>query len=507
MLSSIRDGIIEAAGLEVDLRRLQLPGNLDSLYGPLFDRAIEQMVRVESGEPVNIDENRVVGHFWLRNPDIAPPGYGDQIREAWKNIEAFVNQYFAGAKRCFDNVLWIGIGGSALGPQMIYHALREAGTRPRMFFFDNTDPAGFRRTLDEIAEYGGLSHTLVVTVSKSGTTKETLNGLAVTQREFDGNGLSLPSQAVAVTVKGSQLYESAATWLGRMEIWDWVGGRTSLFSAVGLLPAMAAGFDWRALLAGARTMDDATRGRELNGNAALSLAAAWHHLVQHHGLRNMVVLPYSDRLEWLGRYLQQLVMESIGKNGEGITVYGNKGSTDQHAYVQQLREGRADFFVTFVRMLDSGVSDWEVGKGRTTGDYLLAFQEGTARALSQVGRPSLRITLNALNARSLGALIALYERAVGFYAAIAGINAYHQPGVEAGKKASDSILKLQDAVLELLSRSGDPQSVKQLASEARGDEDLVYDILHRLAVQQRHGVVLTSVGASAGECEFVHQRP
>jgi glucose-6-phosphate isomerase len=195
-------------------------------------------------------------------------------------------------------------------------------------------------------------------------------------------------------------------------------------------------------------------------------------------------------------------MESLGKGGQGITVYGNKGSTDQHAYVQQLREGPADFFTSFVRVFDSGVPDWEITPGRTTADYLAAFQEGTARALSEAGRPSLRITIDSLRAQSLGALIALYERTVGFYAAMIGINAYNQPGVEAGKKAADSILELQDALLKALSKPDECQSVATLARSTHSDVDLVFDILARLSSRRRYGISQAGTGNSPSECTF-----
>ena len=137
-------------------------------------------------------------------------------------------------------------------------------------------------------------------------------------------------------------------------MFDWVGGRTSITSAVGLLPGALIGCDIRDFLAGAAQMDAATREADLRRNPAALMAASWHVAGGGRGQRDMVVLPYRDRLEVFSRYLQQLVMESLGKrlnrNGEvvhqGIAVYGNKGSTDQHAYVQQLRDGVDNFFAT-----------------------------------------------------------------------------------------------------------------------------------------------------------------
>jgi glucose-6-phosphate isomerase len=173
----------------------------------------------------------------------------------------------------------------------------------------------------------------------------------------------------------------------------------------------------------------------------------------------MVILPYKDRLELFPRYLQQLVMESLGKETDldgniahqGIAVYGNKGSTDQHAYVQQLREGVLNFFVTFIEVLaDRQEGGLDVEPGVTSGDYLSGFLHGTRRALYENGRESMTITVRDVNAETVGQLIALYERAVGFYASLVNVNAYHQPGVEAGKKAAQDIIALQSRVLDSL---------------------------------------------------------
>src|SRR5687767_9215849 len=141
-------------------------------------------------------------------------------------------------------------------------------------------------------------------------------------------------------------------------------------------------------------------------------------------------------------------MESIGKQldlkgnrvEQGLTVYGNKGSTDQHAYVQQLREGVPNFFALFIRVLESGGSKSEVEPGVTAGDYLHGFLLGTREALFENDRESITITIARVEAQTVGGLIALFERAVGLYASLLGLNAYHQPGVEAGKKAAASIL-------------------------------------------------------------------
>src|SRR5256714_2059293 len=162
----------------------------------------------------------------------------------------------------------------------------------------------------------------------------------------------------------------------------------------------------------------------------------------------------------VSRYLQQLVMESLGKEKDlagqvvhqGIAVYGNKGSTDQHAYVQQLRDGVANFFVTFIEVRrDRSNEKFEVEDGVTSGDYLQGFLRGTRAALYEGERDSITLSIPQVDAFQVGALIALYERAVGFYGSLVNVNAYNQPGVEAGKKAATRILQLQPKTLAQLS--------------------------------------------------------
>jgi glucose-6-phosphate isomerase len=202
----------------------------------------------------------------------------------------------------------------------------------------------------------------------------------------------------------------------------------------------------------------------------------------------MVVLPYKDRLLLFSRYLQQLIMESLGKrldlNGkvveQGLSVYGNKGSTDQHAYVQQLRDGVNNFFTLFIRVLEDGGDPLELEPGVRTGDYLDGFFLGTREALSGNNRQSMTITVPRVEARTIGSLIALFERAVGFYATLVNINAYHQPGVEAGKKAAADLLDLQKKLLAGLKPR--PQSPAALAP---GMEEAAYLILEHLAANGR----------------------
>lgn len=314
------------------------------------------------------------------------------------------------------------------------------------------------------------------------------------QAACDRQGVSFPKRAVAVTSPGSALHTVATQegWLARFPMWDWVGGRTSITSAVGLLPAALMGFDVRAFLAGAAAMDELTRTPNPRKNPAALLACYWHRESGGRGQRDMVVLPYKDSLLLCSRYLQQLVMESLGKEHDrkgatvcqGLAVYGNKGSTDQHAYVQQLRDGVHNFFAMFVRVLvdRAGVSA-EMEPGATAGDFLDGFWQGTRKALFDKGRTSATLTIERVDERSLGALIALFERTVGIYGELVDVNAYHQPGVEAGKQAAKAVLALQARVLAALSRQ--PQTCEQIASGLGADPADVWPILRHLAANRK----------------------
>jgi glucose-6-phosphate isomerase len=310
------------------------------------------------------------------------------------------------------------------------------------------------------------------------------------EAKFAAKGLQFARHAVAVTGVGSELDKNAEAsgWLARFPMPDWVGGRTSVMSAVGLVPMALEGFDIDRFLAGAADMDERTRAPDATQNAAMLLALMWYYAGNGKGEKDMVVIPYKDRLALFTKYLQQLVMESLGKEknltGEivhqGIAVYGNKGSTDQHSYVQQLREGVLNFFVTFVEVRnDRGGARFEVEDGITSGDYLQGFLRGTRSALYENGRESMTMSIREVNAFNIGLLIALYERAVGFYGSLVNINAYDQPGVEAGKKAASKLLLLQKQVRKGL--RGEGRTAEQIARAIDAEPEDVFHLLRHLA--------------------------
>jgi glucose-6-phosphate isomerase len=488
-------------GLSLDPSRTHLDNAFLARAAPALERAFAAMDVLESGAIANPDEGRMVGHYWLRAPARAPSAeIRRDIEETLRYVKTFAADVHASRVKPpraarFTHLLCVGIGGSALGPMFVADALGDpARDKMTPHFLDNTDPDGFARALGGLGPR--LAETLVVVTSKSGGTPETRNGMLAAQAAFAAEGHAFAQHAVAVTQQGSSMDAVAERegWLARFPMWDWVGGRTSETSAVGLLPAALQGLDVDALLDGAARCDDATRPHDALRNPAALLALCWlHETGGEGGKKAMVVLPYKDRLVLFSRYLQQLVMESLGKRldlggrrvDQGIAVYGNKGSTDQHAYVQQLRDGANDFFAVFVRVLESGGARAEVEPGVTAGDYLHGLLLGTRAALFDNGRDSVTITVRRVDARTVGALIALFERAVGLYAALVGVNAYHQPGVEAGKKAAATVLALQRKVA--LALSADPRDAEALATAAGATDEVetVHHVLEHLAANGR----------------------
>src|SRR5213079_1055875 len=411
-------------GFSLDISRMKFPGIMFDEMRPQIEQAFAAMGQLEAGAIANPTEKRMVGHYWLRNPALAPtPEIRTEIEETVKRIKTFVADIRGGKitaenGKPFKHVLLIGIGGSALGPQFVSDALGSRRDPTDILFFDNTDPDGFARIFEKLGNE--LVQTLVVVVSKSGGTKETRNGMLEAEARFKEKGLQFNKHAVAVTGVGSDLdqYAEKNRWLARFPMHDWIGGRTSVMSAVGLLPMALEGFDINEFLAGAAAMDERTRNPVAAQNAAMLLALMWYYAGNGKGEKDMVILPYKDRLALFSKYLQQLVMESLGKEKDldgqivhqGIAVYGNKGSTDQHAYVQQLRDGLLNFFVTFIEVRKGrhGAAV-EVEDGITSGDYLQGSLRGTRSALYESGRESITVSILEANAFNIGVLIALYE--------------------------------------------------------------------------------------------------
>ncbi len=494
----------------LDISRIDFDDALLEKLKPKLDKAFKDIDALEGGAIANPDENRMVGHYWLRDPDLAPTDELKQdIIDTNNSVIDFQQKVHSGEIHSptggkFTDILSIGIGGSALGPQFVAQALAPNDPPLKIHFIDNTDPQGIDRVLAGIDD---LKTTLVSVISKSGGTPETRNGMLEVKKVYTDRNLDFAAHAFAITGKGSKLEAIAERegWLAIFPMRDWVGGRTSELSPVGLVAAALQGIDIKAMLEGAKAMDALTRKHSLKDNPSALLAMAWYAAGNGRGEKDMVILPYKDSLLLFSRYLQQLIMESLGKEkdldgnvvNQGIAVYGNKGSTDQHAYVQQLREGVNNFFLTFIEVLEDRARDFvEIEPGITSGDYLKGFLLGTRTALNDKDRGSITITIPEVNERIVGALIALYERAVSIYASLVNINAYHQPGVEAGKKAAASVLNIQKQVVEALKQTASPLSLEELASKANVSDEIetVYKIVRHLEANKRNVAIEGDIG-------------
>jgi glucose-6-phosphate isomerase len=421
---------------------------LDALFS-LAERAElgDALRRLFDGHPVNVTEGRAALHTALRSElsasDVARDASA-QARAARARMAALVAQVRAEG---ITDVVSVGIGGSDLGPRLVADAL-AGGDGPRVHFVSNVDGNAVRRTLAPLDP----SRTAAILISKTFGTQETLlNGRVV--RDWLGDDARV--YAVSANVERAAAFGIADSRI--LPMWDWVGGRYSLWSAVGFPIALAIGMDgFERLLAGAAEMDAHVIGRPLRENLAVwhALTAIWNRNALHAG--SHAVLPYDERLRLLPNYLQQLVMESLGKSvrldGAPPAVqtvpvwWGGAGTDTQHSFFQALHQGTqivpADFIGTIradhahadnhAALLANLLAQTEAfANGQTSDDPHRAYAGN---------RPSTLLLLDALTPESLGALIALYEHSVYLQSVLWGINAFDQFGVELGKQVASKLL-------------------------------------------------------------------
>jgi glucose-6-phosphate isomerase len=456
-----------ASGFSIAFAGMNFKDNDLNAMSDKFERAKSEMAKLEAGEIKNPDEGRKVTHF----TDRVEYPKTTLFTEVENFAEAVRTGKVTGSSgKKFESAIINGIGGSALGPQLMQFAINgpywneksdsQRGGNLKIYFLDNTDSAGFADAIEVIDP----ETTIVITISKSGGTQETKNNMIAFESFYAEKGIDFSKHAAAISMKGSQLWQHAESngWLEIFEMAESIGGRTSETSIVGHLPAALAGINFQNFLSGACRMDEWTRNKSYCCNPAYMLAAMWYIAGKGKGDRNMVIVPYSDRLILLSRYFQQLVMESLGKEldldgntvHQGLNVFGNKGGTDAHAFIQQLNDGRDDFFVTFIEVLKDAMI-LPIDESSSMGTYLHGFQEGLSAALRSKGRQTISIQIGDVNEFNLGMIIALYERAVAVYAEFININAFHQPGVQAYKLAAKGILDLRSKMLEEISELGE----------------------------------------------------
>ncbi len=353
-------------------------------------------------------------------------------------------------QKAFKRLVVIGIGGSDLGGRALVQALGKSGGMD-VRFVSAPDPSVLQPFLKAPKDW--WKETALYVVSKSGGTLETLSAFFLLQKALvKAVGMKAHRAHVVVTsdpVPGNPLVAYAA-----QEAYAFlphpvdVGGRFSVLSAVGLLPAVCAGADIKALLSGAKAMEDA---RRKEGAKHVSMRFAADQFISLMGGRRIhVLMPYSHALEYAGRWYRQLWAESLGKNGQGPTPVAALGPVDQHSQVQLYVEGPDDKTVTFVDVLDygpaltvpavSGAPAFAWMTGLEAGQILRAERKGTADALTYLARPNATLTLPNLNADAVGAFLMFYEQATVNLAALMGVDAYDQPGVEDGKRRTKAIL-------------------------------------------------------------------
>ena len=422
-----------------------------------------------AGEPINTTEGRAVLHTALRAPPGAAP-FSHEVHGVLNAMLAYAEQVRADAQ--ITDVVNIGIGGSDLGPQMAVIAL-QAFAHPRLsfHFVSNVDGHDITQALKHL----DARRTLFLVASKTFTTQETMATAAVARAWFVAQGgTDVARHFVGVTTNLKAAAEfGISTTFG---FWDWVGGRYSIWSAIGLPLALALGAsEFKQFLAGAHAMDQhfATAPLENNLPVRLGLLDMWYR--NFHGFTSRSVAPYHQGLKRLPAYLQQLEMESNGKcvdvAGAGLpfgtspVVWGEPGTNGQHAYFQMLHQGTDVIPVEFIavrtpehphadlhtKLLANCLAQAQaLMLGKTAA---VARNESAPTAAAELdrdvlshhrafpgNRPSTTLVLERLTPRSLGALIALYEHRVFTSGALWGINSFDQWGVELGKALAGDLL-------------------------------------------------------------------
>ena len=473
----------DAAGLQLDFSKHRVDGEVLSALELLAEQAALPR-RIESlldGEPVNNTEQRPALHTLLRSADGAGlENLFAEVVAARDRMREYANQLNSGQLKGYSgstitDVVNIGIGGSDLGPRLVTEALQPYHGPVRCHYVANVDPADLQGALRDLDPHT----TLFIICSKSFRTEETLaNGLAARSWMLASGARTsdLARHFLAITTNLEAATEFGIDERNCLPLWDWVGGRYSVWSAVGLSCAIAIGWDnFEQFLAGANAMDRHFGETPIAGNmpVLMSLLEVWY--VNFLGAGNHVVLPYDHHLQKLPDFLQQLTMESNGKRvtsdgapldySTGPVLWGSAGTMGQHSFHQLLHQGTllcpADFILPLAT--HTGMTDQHrrlvanclaqsralmVGRSQEQArESLLARGLDAAEAdrlaphLAMPGnRPSSVITMDSLTPATLGALLALYEHRTFCSGQLWGINPFDQWGVELGKEIGASIL-------------------------------------------------------------------
>lgn len=450
---------IEAPGLLADFTRQRIDADVlrDLLALAEQQQLSTQIERLFRGDHVNTTEDRPALHSALRaDAGEGPAATEGPVADTLQRLLGLADELRRGDRRgytgrAFTDVVHIGIGGSHLGPELAVTALAgSAGGGLRCHFVANIDGAALTRTLAGVDP----ASTLFVVVSKSFSTLETrINAESARswflERTGSREALAQHFLAVSANVPAALQFGIAEPMV--YPLWDWVGGRFSLWSAVGLPIALSAGPDaFRALLRGARDMDQHFRDTPLAGNAPVLMALAGIWNFNFLGAASLAVLPYDERLRLLPDYLQQLEMESNGKSvhldgtpvgvhSMGI-VWGGVGTNGQHAFHQLLHQGTRAFSADFIvaRRPGHDLADhhrWLLANALAQSQAMMAGQDSDDAHRRVPGdKGSTTLILDTLTPYALGALLALYEHKVFCQGVVWDINSFDQWGVEVGKR-------------------------------------------------------------------------
>ncbi|MET0281440.1 MAG: glucose-6-phosphate isomerase [Steroidobacteraceae bacterium] len=454
--------LASGAGLTVDFSRQRISSAVLQRLLQLAEELglRERIASMYRGDVANPTEGRQVLHTALRR-DGAP--YAEQVRAERERMLAFADSVRGGAIRSsagepFELIVNIGIGGSDLGPAMAVEALRPlTAGGPQVRFVSNID--GCR--LADVLASANAQRTLFIVCSKTFTTLETRTNADSAKRWLSGQlgAAAVPAHFAAVSVNAEAMDAFGVHPDYRFAMWDWVGGRYSIWSSIGVSLALAIGSaGFREFLAGAAAMDEHFLSAPWHANvpALLGLIGVWN--INFLQLPTLAILPYDDRLARFPAYLQQLDMESNGKrvradgsavfSGTAPVIWGEPGNNAQHSFFQMLHQGTPRAALDFLLPAASSCGDQPA--------HNLALANGLAQAeafaygqhsdnphkIHEGNRPSSILMFRQIDPATLGALIAMYEHKVFTQSVVWGINAFDQWGVELGKKLAVAIAPL-----------------------------------------------------------------